>query len=112
MKKFFLCSLCFLFAGVLIVSADFDITHWELKKGIEVPKLADSSYVQLKIDKEVSRVRNSFQDIRIISESGAEVPYQLVVKNESASDDFYPAKMLNVSSSQNGDTSFILDLGK
>ncbi len=104
--------LCLLFAVALTAHADFDIAHWEFKKNIELPSSALPSYVQLKIDKEISRVRNSFQDIRIVSKEGGEIPYQLVVKNEVASDDFYPTTILNTSSSQNGDTFFVIDLGK
>ncbi len=112
MKKIFCIILLFFSASVLTVYADFDISRYEFKKSIQLPPLGAPSYVQVKIDREVSRVRNPFQDIRIVSEDGGEVPYQLVVKNETAADDFYPSAILNLSSDQNGSTSFILDLGK
>lgn len=112
MRKSFIVSFVFgiLVCTALSVSADWKPSDWQFKKTIRVPQASSGQYVQVTIDKQIYAKSPNLADLRVVDSTGTEVPYQLVVKDSTGADQYYPSRLLDVSTS-GGQTNFTLDLG-
>ncbi len=97
----------------ICVYADFDAEKWQFQKEINFNTgEAQSEYVTVNIDNETSFGANTnLSDIRIITREGKEVPYQLVIENDSVRNEYVATQLYNLSAEEDH-VSFILDLGE
>lgn len=101
-----------LFAGsVTFASAAFTSPEWMLMKPISTPS-GVSGYVRAVLDDDVYKgsANGKLADLRIISSTGREIPYQLVSLDASTKNSYHASTMLDLSE-KNGEVMFILDLG-
>jgi len=108
-KTFFLTTLITL---GFVAHADFTASDWKQLRAITPPpNLVVGAYIQVPIDRETNQAsRSALADLRVISGSGTEVPYQLVVESEATRSAYVESALRDLSSAA-GETMFILDLG-
>lgn len=114
--RFFFTSI-FIFSLILssgLVLADFDIGKWQYEKEItSLSPITQPAYSQLTFDTEVfTHANRNLNDIRVIDNSGQEVPYKLLIEEAYTSREFYPAQILNKSYVPGEYQFFIVDLGR
>lgn len=95
-----------------IAHADFAPTDWQYVRPINTSSVTTpNSYVKFNVDRAMSTLsRTDLADVRIVS-GGVEIPYQLVVENEQVRRDYVPTILRDLAT-KDGETMFILDLGK
>ncbi len=114
MKKYLLLSFLALALAVAGTAyADFSPSEWQYKKPvIAVPTVGSSKYVRVSLDREVSfGARTDLADLRVVTSGGEEVPYQLVIENEAVRREYVQSSLRDLAV-KDGETMFILDLGK
>ncbi len=115
MKKYLLIisSIAFLSAASLAF-ADFTPSAWKYMKPIvkSCVTCTGEEYTKIKVDGETSiAAQSTLADLRIIANGSEEVPYQLVVENETLRNEYAPSTMSDLSE-KGGEVMFILDLGQ
>lgn len=108
-KKIFLVSA--LFIGTSFVAhADFSAEQWQYKKAISGFK---EGLVRVSLDNEVfANASKNLTDVRVVDNSGKEIPYKLITaKNEEGVKTYHP-KMINNSIVSGKYSTVILDLGE
>lgn len=101
-----------LFASTATLAyAAFAPSEWTLEKPIVSSSV--SGYVRVILDDEVYKgsANGRLADLRVVSSVGQETPYQLVSLDSSVRNEYYPSTLLDLSA-KDGDTMFIIDLGK
>lgn len=116
-KLLFLCPLIFLIALAWgnLVRADYEPTAWRYFKEIKFEKSPQANQlVKVTLDQDVfAHTNNNLSDLRIISNTGQEVPYKLIIEKATFSEkNIYPIKILNNSVDPNRDNLFIVDFGQ
>lgn len=101
-----------LFAGsTTFVFAAFAPSEWMLVKFVSIPS-GVSGYVRAVLDDDVYKgsANGKLADLRIVSSTGREIPYQLVSLDALTENSYHASTMLDLSE-KNGEVMFILDLG-
>ena len=105
------CLLVFLLTAFL--NADFQMTDWEYSKPIEFGDNTKEGYVRLGIDKDIfEHARHDLSDLRIIDNQQREVPYKLIVNNQTVKETAVQAKIFNKSFVPDENTVFMMDMGE
>lgn len=112
-KTLFLSFAALFFAGT--VYADFVASDWQFVRPIDTASVSmlslQSAYVKLDVPRSVSTLaRADLADLRIVSSGTEEVPYQLVIEDESVRSEYVQSTLRDLSLNA-GETMFILDVG-
>jgi hypothetical protein len=91
--------------------AAFSEKDWQFKRAITVPSSTGAGYVKVNLDKDVYAGSADLRDLRVISDSQEEIPYQLVEQQNTYNAQYYSSTILN-NSVRGGRTIFIIDLGR
>ncbi len=111
MKKITAVVFFFVFVlGASFVLADFDRARWEYKKPVSIS--AGGGFVLLDLDREVfARAKGGLADLRVVADSGREVPYVLVAEGSRVAFETLPARVSDKTFVRGESTRFIVDLG-
>ncbi|OGZ05848.1 MAG: hypothetical protein A2845_03525 [Candidatus Lloydbacteria bacterium RIFCSPHIGHO2_01_FULL_49_22] len=112
-KTLFVFFAALFFAGT--VYADFSASDWQFMRSVDTASVSmlsqQSAYVKLDVPRSVSTLaRADLADLRIVSNGMEEVPYQLVIEDESVRSEYVQSTLRDLSSNA-GETMFILDVG-
>ena len=103
-------ALCLFFCGVK-ARADFNEKNWEKYAEINVPTEGQVPALgAISIEPWLFGPSN-LADLRVLTGSMAEVPYQIVTRRPETKTDTVPVKMLNLSLTRRKDTSFMGCMG-
>lgn len=93
-----------------LVQAEFDERYWERYAEIEIPNVDPlPPLAGISLDPwlfEGVTPINSMSDLRILTDTKVEVPYQIVTRDRVTKTEELPVKMLNLSVTKNNDTEF------
>jgi len=110
-KKYFF-AVAFALLVPILALADFSKTDWQFKKNIVLPAISEPTYVQVKLDKDISKTGMNYDDVRVVGDKNGETPYQITVKDSSVINDHYSSGLFDQSiNPQTGDSFIVLDLG-
>jgi hypothetical protein len=112
MKKYlFIITIFSLLVGTTAY-ARTDFVQWKYVKDVVLTQQSVGGYVKANLDKEISfSAKSDLSDLRIVSRSGEEIPYQLVTLSEHVRNDAIQSVIHDLST-HNGSTMFIVDLGE
>ncbi len=117
MKPRLITAFVLLLAGISMSDrvgfAEFDMKKWQLWREIRIePKPEKSGYFQVELDGQVfAGARQDLADLRVIDQTGAEIPSRLVIQEERNHLNVLPVEMLDRTLAPDGRFSFTLDLG-
>ncbi len=107
------CALLLILVSIIFISniyADFDERHWEMYAEIQIPpegQLPSLGAVFLEQWYfENAKAKTSFSDIRILSGSKVEVPYQIITRSPETKVEELTVRMLNLSKTKQDETYF------
>lgn len=94
-------------------AADFDLKRWPLSSEVMIdPKPDKPVYIKIGLDGPVfDGARNDLADLRVIDQSGKEVPSHVVVEQERDTLNVRPVEMIDRVLAPDGRFSFVIDLG-
>lgn len=112
-----------LFLAILIplgyAAADYNPEKWQFFKDIAIEATEDdvvspNQLVKVTLDQDVfNGSEESLRDLRVVNNSGEEVPYKIIVERGNFSErNIYPVKILNNSFVPGQDNLFVVDFGQ
>lgn len=113
-KLKFVIAAFLVFCGLTTsVLADFDKTKWAYSKEIRLEPFSGKRVASFALDNEVfDNSADGLADLRIIDESGVEIPYKLTVESATAARQTYPVRITNLGSKPGEFTQLTLDMGR
>lgn len=90
--------------------ADFSLENWQIVREISSTAVSTPTYVRVKLDNKVAASGRDFRDVRILENDSREVPYQLVVEDETFRNSYLEATVLDRVTDSTGRLMFIIDL--
>ena len=117
MKPRLITAFVLLLAGISMSDrvgfAEFDLKKWPLWREIRIePKPEKSGYFQVELDGQVfAGAHQDLADLRVVDQTGAEIPSRIVIQKERDFLNVLPVDMLDRTLAPDGRFSFTLDLG-
>jgi hypothetical protein len=119
MKKILILSAIVLFTSATVAYADFDFAHWQFMRSIVISAQSQNvaqntngaNFARVVLPANISRTANAFTDLRVVTQQGQETPY-LISRNSTEQGAVTQARLIDMSSTQSGQTQFVADLGQ